>query len=80
MRLTLFHVSASFVPKGEPFGLTSQSNRKIAAKRPSVVEQNVLVAPLLQPTSKRVFACHEATKLTPRCLVDVDRDNNGELP
>jgi hypothetical protein len=23
--------------------------------------------------------CHEATKLTPRCLVDVDDANSGEL-
>jgi hypothetical protein len=46
----------------------------------SRMEQNGVGARLRHHENKRVLACHEATKLTPRCLVDVDRDNNGELP
>jgi hypothetical protein len=56
-------------------------NPAIAGKNPpSRVEQNGVVALLLHCENKRVLACHEATKLTPRCLFDVDHDNNGELP
>jgi hypothetical protein len=48
------------------------------AKKAFGVEQNGAVAWLLHPAKKRVWRCHEATKLTPRCLVVVDHDNNGE--
>jgi hypothetical protein len=52
----------------------------IAAKKPASVEQNGAVAQPLHPANKRVWRCHIATKLTPRCLVVVDQDDNGELP
>jgi hypothetical protein len=41
---------------------------------------NAAVAPRLHPENNCVWRCHEATKLTPRCLVVVDDDDNGELP
>jgi hypothetical protein len=50
----------------------------IAAKNPLGVEQNAAVARSLHAANKRVWPCHEATKFTPRCLVVVDHDNNGE--
>ncbi len=43
------------------------------------MEQNRVVALLLHYENKRVLTRHEATKLKPRCLVDVDYDDNGEL-
>jgi hypothetical protein len=57
-----------------------RESRYCRQNTPSYVEQNGVVALLLHRVSKRVLACHEATKLTPRCLFDVDHDNNGELP
>jgi hypothetical protein len=47
-------------------------------KSASRLEPKAAVALLLHRENKRVRARHEATKLTPRCLVDVDHDNNGD--
>jgi hypothetical protein len=64
----------------EPYGRRPRPNRKIAAKKPSSMEQNAAVASRLHAENKGGWHCHEATKLTPRCLDDVDHDDNGELP
>jgi hypothetical protein len=41
-------------------------------------EQNHVVAALLQSRNKCEAASHEATKLPPRCLIDVTNVNNGD--
>jgi hypothetical protein len=41
-------------------------------------EQNRVVAALLQSRNKCEAVSHEATKLPPRCLIDVTSVNNGD--
>jgi hypothetical protein len=48
------------------------------AKKNVPLEQNRVVAALLQSRNKCEAASHEATKLPPRCLIDVTNVNNGD--
>jgi hypothetical protein len=55
------------------------ASRRFCGKKIQVPpEQNGVVAALLQSRNKCEVASHEATKLPPRCLIDVTNVNNGE--
>jgi hypothetical protein len=54
------------------------SGRFLGKKMIVPPEQNGVVAALLQSRNKCEAASHEATKLPPRCLIDVTNVNNGE--
>jgi hypothetical protein len=54
------------------------SGRFFGKKMIVPAEQNGVVAALLQSRNKCEVASHEATKLPPRCLIDVTNVNNGE--
>src|ERR1700721_861994 len=58
---------------------TSANGRFFGKKMIVPLEQNGVVAALLQSRNKCEVASHEATKLPPRCLIDVTNVNNGEL-
>jgi outer membrane immunogenic protein len=55
------------------------SGRFLGEKMKVPAERNGVVAALLQSRNKCETASHEATKLPPRCLIDVTSVNNGEL-
>jgi hypothetical protein len=54
------------------------SGRFFGKKIKVPLEQNRVVAALLQSRNKCEAASHEATKLPPRCLIDVTNVNNGD--
>jgi hypothetical protein len=52
----------------------------LPAGKSASVEQNRPLQDCDTMANNRVLPCHEATKLTPRCLDEVDHDDNGEIP